>query len=163
MFRTSRRLIITLAIAAMSLGNRSSTANLAFTAHYDGRGAEGLDDIWRGTLDQPDAGVIEIRVETVTDGPAHGFVFVSHDILARSFGATVTGSVEGQTMHLTGPIDVGQGSGATIDLTMHLGHGTIRKCEGSSRARSSRSMVSCKGLAAQPRMKAAGSISADGS
>jgi hypothetical protein len=130
MFRT---LLATAAIVAASLSARPS--HLGFTAHPDGRGAEGLDDIWRGALDRPDAGVIEIRVETAPTGLAHGFVFVSHDSLARSFGATVTGRVDGTSVHLTGPIDVGSASGSMIDLTMRAGHGSIRYLEKVASAR----------------------------
>ncbi|HZS57897.1 MAG TPA: hypothetical protein VFA43_01415 [Gemmatimonadaceae bacterium] len=121
----SRLILAAVAFAATSFG-ASPSANVAFTSHYDGRGAEGLDDIWRGTLDRPDAGAIEIRIEPGARGAARGFVFVSRDTLAGSFGATVTGSVDGEAVHLTGPIDVGRTSGAMIDLTMHRGHGTLR-------------------------------------
>ncbi|HLZ08001.1 MAG TPA: hypothetical protein VKT80_05390 [Chloroflexota bacterium] len=124
MFRTIMVAAMALSATTLRVGPRSP--NLRFTAHYDGRGAEGIDDIWRGTLDRPDAGVIQIRIETTPSGISHGFVFVSHDSLSRSFGATVTGRIDGATAHLTGPIDVGKTAGATIDLTMHAGHGTIR-------------------------------------
>src|SRR5579872_850169 len=118
--------LATIAMAATGLGAGSGAPGMAFTSHYEGRGAEGLDDIWRGTLDRPGAGVIAIRVETDRNGTARGFVFVSRDTLERSFGATVTGHVEGETIHLSGPIDVGPASGTMIDLTMRAGRGTIR-------------------------------------
>lgn len=113
-----------------------------FTIHEDGRGAEGVDDVWRGRLDAPDAGVITIRVEHLvpapaggpaTAGPVHALVFVSCDDDARSFGADVTGTMTATgAMHLTGTVDVGPASGSTVDVTVHVhrhrldGHGTIR-------------------------------------
>jgi|SRR5579862_4609969 len=121
MFRTA--VLATMILAATS---SPRAATMAFTSHYEGRGAEGLDDIWRGTLDRPGAGVIVIRVETGVQGTVRGFVFVSRDTLARSFGATVTGRIEGDALHLSGPIDVGPASGMMIDLTMRGGRGTIR-------------------------------------
>jgi hypothetical protein len=96
--------------------------NVKFTAHLDGRGAENLDDIWRGVLDSPDSGVIAIRIEHTS--PLHAFVFVSHDHLDRSFGAEVRGSMtDADAVHLTGTIDVGAASGAAIDVTMHRNGG----------------------------------------
>lgn len=127
MLSTTKRLgLATVALAATSLGFAPRPTGMAFTSHYDGRGAEGLDDIYRGTLDRPGAGVIAVRIEPGPQGTARGFVFVSRDTLARSFGATVTGTVDGDAIHLTGPIDVGHTPGATIDLAMRAGQGTIR-------------------------------------
>lgn len=113
-----------------------------FTIHDDGRGAEGVDDVWRGALDAPDAGVITIRVEHLvptpaggptTTGPVHALVFVSCDDGARSFGADMTGTVTATgAMRLTGTVDVGPASGSTVDVIIRLhrhrldGHGTIR-------------------------------------
>jgi hypothetical protein len=112
-------------------------ANIGFTTHYDGRGAEGIDDIWRGTLDAPDRGAITIRIEHPSSSPIAGIVralvFVSSDDVARSFGAEVTGSItETGTASLSGTVDVGAAPGAAIDLTMRVDdqrfghHGTIR-------------------------------------
>lgn len=129
-------------LSALLVGLRRPTprtTNLGFTVHLDGRGAEGIDDIWRGVLDAPNAGVIAIRLEHKSPSPAalpetagmvHAIVFVSYDNVARSFGADVSGRIsETGTAHLSGAIDVGAARGATIDVTMHLNakgcHGTI--------------------------------------
>ena len=129
-------------LSALLVGLRRPTprtTNLGFTVHLDGRGAEGVDDIWRGVLDGPNAGVIAIRLEHTspspaalpeTAGPVHAIVFVSYDNVARSFGADMSGRIsKAGTAHLTGTIDAGAASGSPIDVTMHLNvkgcHGTI--------------------------------------
>jgi hypothetical protein len=118
--RTRLTMLGTAALVALSsaglVGLRRPTlrpTNLDFTVHYDGRGAENLDDIWRGELDDPEAGRIAIRIERPAPGPMHAFVFVSHDNVARSFGAEVRGdTTDSGTVHLRGTIDVGTATGA---------------------------------------------------
>jgi hypothetical protein len=120
--------IVSVAMFVLLLMARPArSAKLDFTARYDGRGAEGIDDIWRGTLDTPDAGVVVIRVERrSTSAPVHALVFVSHDSLARSFGADVTGrQTDDSTVQLKGHIDVGRASGTAVEVTMRGTHGTI--------------------------------------
>jgi hypothetical protein len=106
---------------------RTPSTKLDFRAQYDGRGAEGVDDIWRGTLETPDAGVVEVRMERrSTPGGVHALVFVSHDSLARSFGADVTGrQTDDSTVQLEGHIDVGRASGKAVEVTLRGTHGTI--------------------------------------
>jgi hypothetical protein len=123
-----RLTILSVAMLALLLVARPArSAKLDFTAHYDGRGAEGTDDIWRGTLDTPGAGVVVMRIERrPISGNVHALVFVSHDSLARSFGADVTGrQTDDSTVQLKGHIDVGRASGTAIEVTMHGHHGTI--------------------------------------
>jgi len=106
---------------------RAPATKLDFTAQYDGRGAEGIDDIWRGTLHTPDAGVVEVRMERrPVTGDVHALVFVSHDSLSRSFGADVTGrQTDDSTVQLEGHIDVGRASGKAVEVTLRGTHGTI--------------------------------------
>ena len=115
--------------------------NVAFSLHFDGLGAEGVDDLWRGSLGNPDGGMITIRVEhlasplhnPLTSGPIHAEVFVSHDDLTRSFGADVTGSIDSTGfVHMSGLIDVGPAAGTPVTVEAQLdphrfdGHGIIR-------------------------------------
>jgi hypothetical protein len=119
-------------------------ANLAFTMHFDRIGAEGVDDVWCGALGNPDAGMITIRVEhlagtsfePMTAGPIHAEVFVSHEDLARSFGADVTGSIDSVgVMHMTGAVDVGPAAGTPVTVVVQLdprrlgGQGTVEFTE----------------------------------
>jgi hypothetical protein len=115
------------AFVLLLIARRAPSATLDFTARYDGRGAEGVDDIWRGTLSTPDAGVVVVRIERrSTTGDVHALVFVSHDSLARSFGADMTGrQTDDSTVQLKGHIDVGRASGTPVMVTMHRHHGTI--------------------------------------
>jgi hypothetical protein len=120
--------ILGLAILALLLtARRAPSAKLDFTARYDGRGAEGIDNVWRGTLNTPDAGVVTMRIErgsTPTD--VHALVFVSRDSLARSFGADMTGrQTDDSTFQLRGHIDVGRAFGTAVEVTMHGHRGTI--------------------------------------
>lgn len=71
--------------------------------------------------------------QPMTAGPIHAEVFVSHDDLGKSFGADVTGSIDGAgLLHLTGTVDVGPAAGTPVDVTARLdprrlnGHGLIR-------------------------------------
>jgi len=119
----------------------TSPANVAFTVHFDGIGAEGIDDLWRGSLGHPDAGMITIRVEhlsgalhkPMTPGPIRAEVFVSHENLAKSLGADVTGSIDSTgLLRLTGTVDIGRTAGTPIAVIAELdpqrldGHGLIR-------------------------------------
>jgi hypothetical protein len=112
-----------------------------FTARRDGSDASGVDGMWRGTCRHPDAGSVMLRVEhraqPAVNGPAnaaplHALVFVSHDDMARSFAAEVTGSVDNDgATRLTGTVNVGASAGSTVDLVLrlsadqHLVEGTI--------------------------------------
>jgi hypothetical protein len=113
----------------------AAPARLTFTGHYDGRGAEGIDEIWRGALDAPEAGVIVVRLDRRLPSEVRGFVFVSHDNVARSFGADLAGGVDGSgAVHLIGVIDVGAAAGSTIDVAMRL-DGQRLPCRGTIRFR----------------------------
>jgi hypothetical protein len=124
----ARLTILSLAALVLLLTMRQApSTKLDFTARYDGRGAEGIDDIWRGTLDTPEAGVVVMRIERrSTHAEVHALVFVSHDSLARSFGADVTGRrTDDSTLQLEGRIDAGRASGTAVEVTMRGTHGTI--------------------------------------
>jgi len=114
---------------------------LEFTARRDGGDASGVDGMWRGTVRRPGGGVIMLRVEhrarpavfgPANAAPLHALVFVSHDDMASTFAAEVTGSLndDGAT-RLTGTVNVGATAGSTIDLVLrlsadgHLCQGTI--------------------------------------
>jgi hypothetical protein len=125
-------------------GLHSSTTRpkpFAFTARRDGSDAGGVDGMWRGSVRRPDAGSVLLRVEhraqpavngSANAAPLHALVLVSHDDMARSFAAEVTGSVDNDgATHLTGTVNVGATAGSTVDLVLrlsadrHLVEGTI--------------------------------------
>jgi hypothetical protein len=103
---------------------------LEFTARRDGSDAGGVDGMWRGTVRRPGAGSVMLRVEhraqPAINGPAkaaplHALVFVSHDDMARSFAAEVTGSVDNAgATRLTGTVNVGAAAGSTVALVLRL-------------------------------------------
>jgi hypothetical protein len=103
---------------------------LEFTARRDGGDASGVDGMWRGTVRHPGAGGVMLRVEhrarPAVNGPAntaplHALVFVSHDDMARSFAAEVTGSIDNDgATRLTGTVNVGAAAGSTVDLVLRL-------------------------------------------
>jgi hypothetical protein len=145
MSMTAARLYLVGVLSAPLLGFARITAthptNVEFSVAFDGVGAEGIDDLWRGSLQNPSAGMITIRVEhlapeshqPMTVGPIHAEVFVSRDDLTQSFGADVTGSIDSAgVLHLTGTVDVGPAAGTPVDVTAQLdprrlnGHGLIR-------------------------------------
>ena len=144
MSMTIARLYLVGVLSAPLLGLARITThlnNVAFTLHFDGIGAEGVDDLWRGSLGKPDAGMVTIRVEhlantphqPLTAGPIHAEVFVSTEDLARSFGADVTGSIDSTgLLHMTGTVDVGPAAGTPVTVEAQLdprrfdGHGIIR-------------------------------------
>lgn len=144
MSTTVARLYLVGVLSAPLLGLARLTtrpASVDFAVHFDGIGAEGVDDLWRGSLGKPDGGMITIRVEhlsgyphqPMTAGPIHAEVFVSHDDLGQSFGADVTGTIDSAgLMHMTGTIDVGPDAGTPVAVVAILdpnrldGHGLIR-------------------------------------
>ena len=80
--------------------------------------------MWRGTVRRPGAGSVMLRVEhraqPAVSGPAnaaplHALLFVSHDDMARSFAAEVTGSVAGSPVDLV----------LRLSADRHLVEGTI--------------------------------------
>ena len=144
MSMTIARLYLVGILSAPLLGLARITThptNIAFTMHFDGIGAEGVDDLWRGALGTPDSGMITIRVEhltgqahqPLTSGPIHAEVFVSNEDLAKSFGADVTGSIDKEGfLHMSGLVDIGPAAGTPVTVEAQLdpkrfgGHGIIR-------------------------------------
>ena len=126
---------------ALLITSLAGPHRLEFTARRDGGDASGVDGMWRGTVRRPGAGGVMLRVEhrarLAVNGPAnaaplHALLFVSHDDMARSFAAEVTGSVDNDgATRLTGTVNVGAAAGSTVDLVLrlsadrHLVEGTI--------------------------------------
>jgi len=145
MSMTVARLYLVGVLSAPLLGLARITAthpaHVEFSVAFDGIGAEGIDDLWRGSLKNPGTGMITIRVEhlapeshqPMTAGPIRAEVFVSQDDVTKSFGADVAGSIDSDgVLHLTGTVDVGPAAGTPVDVTAQLdprrlnGHGLIR-------------------------------------
>jgi hypothetical protein len=75
--------------------------SLAFDVEYAGIGAEGVDQIWRGTVDGPVPGIVTIRVEyagapadrRMPVWPVNAWLLFSADDLRSSFAAELSGSL----------------------------------------------------------------------
>jgi hypothetical protein len=115
---------------------------LGFTLQFEGVGAEGIDDIWRGKLAGPVAGEVMIRLEVLAPAsdparprwPVHAIVFVAADDAARSFVAELDGTVDWKSgaMRLSGVVTGGWMAGSPIGETAQIdpaqldGNGTLR-------------------------------------
>jgi hypothetical protein len=115
---------------------------LGFSLHFDGVGAEGIDDIWRGQLAGPTGGEVVIRLALLAptsesarpSWPVHAIVFVAADDAARSFVAELDGTVDWKSgaMRLSGLVTFGWMAGSPIGETAQIdpaqldGDGTLR-------------------------------------
>jgi hypothetical protein len=115
---------------------------LGFSLHFEGVGAEGIDDIWRGQLAGPTGGEVMIRLELLAPAsesarpswPVHAIVFVAADDAARSFVAELDGTIDWRSgaMRLSGVVTDGWMAGSPIGETAQIdpaqldGAGTLR-------------------------------------
>jgi len=115
---------------------------LGFSLQFEGVGAEGIDDIWRGKLAGPVAGEVMIRLEVLAPAseparprwPVHAIVFVAADDAARSFVAELDGTIDWRSgeMRLSGVVTGGWMAGSPIGDTAQIdparldGDGTLR-------------------------------------
>jgi hypothetical protein len=115
---------------------------LGFSLRFEGVGAEGIDDIWRGKLAGPVPGEVMIRLEVLAPAsepargiwPVHAIVFVAADDAARSFVAELDGTVDWKSgaMRLSGVVTSGWMAGSPIAETAQIdpaqldGDGTLR-------------------------------------
>lgn len=109
---------------------------------FEGVGAEGIDDIWRGQLAGPVGGEVIIRLELLAPAsesarpswPVHAIVFVAADDAARSFVAELDGTIDWKSgaMRLSGVVTDGWMAGSPIGETARIdpagldGYGTLR-------------------------------------
>jgi len=115
---------------------------LGFSLDYEGVGAEGIDEIWRGKLAGETRGEVVIRLELLAPAsesarpswPVHAIVFVAADDVARSFVAELDGTIDWRSgaMRLSGVVTDGWMAGSPIRQTAWIdpsqldGDGTLR-------------------------------------
>jgi hypothetical protein len=115
---------------------------LGFSLDYEGVGAEGIDEIWRGKLAGEMGGEVVIRLELLAPAsesarpswPVHAIVFVAADDVARSFVAELDGTIDWRSgaMRLSGVVTDGWMAGSPIRQTARIdparldGDGTLR-------------------------------------
>jgi hypothetical protein len=119
-----------------------SRAELRYTVRFEGVGAEGVDDVWRGPLAGATPGEVTLRVEyrgAPADvarpvWPVRVMAFVAADDPTKSFLAETDGTLDWRTgaMQLTGRVSEGWMNGASVQQTLTLdrkrlgGEGVIR-------------------------------------
>ena len=115
---------------------------LGFSLDFEGVGAEGTDNIWRGQLAGSLGGEVMIRLELRTPASesarpvwaVHALVFVAADEAAKSFVAELDGTMDWRSgaMRLSGVVTDGWMAGAPIGETGQIdparldGDGTLR-------------------------------------
>ena len=103
---------------------------LAYTVAFDGVGAEGIDDIWRGPLGGATRGEITLRVEyrggpmevARPAWPVRVLTFVAADDPTRSLLAETSGTLDWDSgiMQLAGLVTEGWMKGARVEQTLRL-------------------------------------------
>lgn len=117
-------------------------AELRHDVRFEGVGAEGIDDIWRGSMGGTEPGEITLRVEyrgAPTEvsrpvWPVRAMTFAAADDQAHSFVAETEGTLDWNTgtLELNGAVTEGSMKGAAVAQTVHFdrkqlnGSGTIR-------------------------------------
>jgi hypothetical protein len=105
-------------------------AEMRYKVHFEGVGAEGVDNIWRGPFLGYTSGEITLRVEYL-GAPAdashpvwrvRAMTFVAADDPARSLLAETEGTVDWRSgaMQLVGHVSDGWMRGATVDQVLHI-------------------------------------------
>ena len=126
----------------MGTATRGGASELDYTVQFEGVGAEGVDNIWRGPTGGATNGEITLRVEyrgapkdvARPVWPVRVMAFVAADDPTRSFLAETDGTLDWKTgvMQLTGRVSEGwmQGAGVAqslrLDRTQLDGAGTLR-------------------------------------
>jgi hypothetical protein len=104
--------------------------SLAFEVEYGGIGAEGVDQIWRGTVDGDTPGIVTIRMEyagppadrAMPVWPVNAWVFFSADDLVSSFAAELSGSMDWTSgdLRVTGLVSDGRRREAPVEQQIRL-------------------------------------------
>jgi hypothetical protein len=116
--------------------------SMHFSAKFEGVGAEGIDDIWKGDLAGATKGEVTIRLEHLgsemdrakTVWPVRAMVFVSADDASKSMITEANGTLDWRTgaLSLKGTVTDGYRKGSaieenvTIDARTLEGSGTLR-------------------------------------
>lgn len=120
----------------------SARTDLRYAIHFEGVGAEGVDDIWRGRIEGPASGEIMLLVEyrgRPVDAagpvwPVRVMAFVTADNPAQSFLAQMSGTIDWRSgdVQLRGQVSDGWMKGATVEQAFRLdgrefdGKGTLK-------------------------------------
>jgi len=119
----------------------AAPAPVSFALHFDGVGAEGIDNIWSGRLLDPEAGEVVLRVEhrgpemdrAKPVWPVRAIVTVAADDPRRSFAADLDGTLDWTdgSLRLQGAVSEGWMKGAPVEQLVALdrtefdGRGTL--------------------------------------
>ena len=128
--------------SARSVATALNHVDLGFSLDFQGVGAEGVDEIWRGQLAGSPGGEVTVRVEHRAPAiesaravwPVHALLFVASDDPARSFAAELDGTLDWRSgaMRLSGAVTDGWMKGSPIGQTAQIdpkqldGTGTLR-------------------------------------
>jgi hypothetical protein len=139
--RTLSRAAVPVAVAAAS-GAARLPDTLGFAVSYAGIGAEGVDMVWRGKVEDPVPGLVTIRMEYAGSEagrrlqvwPVNVWLFFSADDLRNSFAAELSGRMHWGTgeMRVTGLVSDGARRDTPIEQRMRLeerameGRATVR-------------------------------------
>lgn len=134
--------VISLRTPAVTSTSPTRYAELRHNLRFEGVGAEGIDDIWRGAMQGAAPGEITLRVEyrgapmevSQPVWPVRAMTFVAADDQARSFVAESEGTLDWRTgnLELNGSVTEGSRKGAAVAQTVHFdrdqlnGSGSIR-------------------------------------
>lgn len=110
-------------------------SSMRFSAKFDGVGAEGIDDIWTGSLAGTTKGEVTIRLEHMGSEmdrakalwPVHALVFVAADDTSKSLITDASGSLDWRTgtLSLKGTVTDGYRKGSTIEETVTIDARTL--------------------------------------
>jgi hypothetical protein len=137
--------VVTCALVALPVGAAAITAQartagatsairnqaaLRYAVRFEGVGAEGVDDIWRGRLGGGTSGEITLRVEyrgapmgvAEPKWPVRVMAFVAADDPSKSFLAESDGTLDwtAGAMQLEGRVSAGWMKGASVEQTLRL-------------------------------------------
>lgn len=108
---------------------------LTFDVAYGGIGAEGVDQVWRGTVAGPVPGIVTIRMEyagapgdrRMPVWPVNAWLLFSADDYRSSFAAELSGSMNWGTgnMRVTGMVSDGIRRDTPVDQRVHLDRPTL--------------------------------------
>jgi hypothetical protein len=117
-------------------------AEMRHNVRFEGVGAEGIDNIWRGAVGGADPGEITLRIEyrgapmdvSQPRWPVRAMTFVAANDPAHSFLAESEGTLDWSTgkLELNGSVTEGSMKGAAVAQTVHFdrnqldGSGSIR-------------------------------------
>jgi hypothetical protein len=145
LFRTTFRDVVAVATIAATMAPMiaarypapatTDASSMAFSAKFEGVGAEGIDDIWTGALDGTTKGEVTIRLEHLGSEmdrakavwPVHALVFVAADDASKSMITDASGTLDWRTGSLTmkGTVTDGYRKGSTVEETVKLDARTL--------------------------------------